>query len=301
MTGLAIKISLAAVPYFWTQQSYKDFYQRVAKSAVDIVYLGETVCSKRRQMSLNDWLSLAKLLTDAGKQVVLSSLTLIEASSELMLLEKIIKQQDYLIEANDIAAIELANCYTRDFVAGSPINLYNLTALKRLVAQGMTRWVVPVELGSEDIKPLVPFLKKQNIELEYQVFGRMALAHSARCFTARHHGLEKDHCKFKCLDDPQGLLIKTQEGQSFAQINGIQTQSAQLSNLIDQIQSMVAGGIDIARIVPVSAQDTLRAIEHIDQVIQSNQNLSLPDFEQNYQFCNGYWFQIEGFKQMTHD
>jgi len=299
MTNKSIKISLAAVPYFWTQQNYWDFYQPVAESAVDIVYLGETVCSKRRQMGLEDWLSVAKLLSDAGKQVVLSSLTLIEASSELMVLKKIVKQQDYLIEANDIAAIELANRYARDFVAGSPINLYNLTALKYLIDQGMTRWVVPVELGSEEIKPLIPFLKKQNVDLEYQVFGRMALAHSARCFTARQHGLEKDHCEFKCLDDPQGLLIKTQEGQSFAQINGIQTQSAKLTNLIDQLQTMTRFGIDIIRIVPVSPEDTLAVIEHINQVIQLNQNQSLPEFEQQYEFCNGYWFQIEGIKQVV--
>jgi len=295
LTGRPIKMSLAAVPYFWTKQAYQDFYQTVAKSAVDIVYLGETVCSKRRQMKLHDWLAIAKDLSDAGKQVVLSSLCLIEASSELMVLEKISEQQGYLIEANDIAAVELADHYSRKFVAGSSINLYNRAALKCLIESGMTRWVVPIELGQDDIKPLVNFLQRQKVELEYQIFGRMALAHSARCFTARYHGLAKDQCEFKCLDDPQGLLIKTQEGQKFAQINGIQTQSAKLTNLTDQLQNMAKLGIDIARIVPVSAEDTLSVIAHIDQMFKQKKTQPL-QLNQDYEFCNGYWYQIEGLK-----
>ncbi len=78
-----MKISLAAVPYFWSQEDYFSFYQKIALSPVDIVYLGETVCSKRRTMKFQDWLDIAELLTQAGKQVVLSTLTLLEADSEL--------------------------------------------------------------------------------------------------------------------------------------------------------------------------------------------------------------------------
>jgi hypothetical protein len=38
-------------------------------------------------------------------------------------------------------------------------------------------------------------------------FGRMPLAFSARCFTARHYRLKKDDCEFRCRDDADGLLL----------------------------------------------------------------------------------------------
>ena len=42
---------------------------------------------------------------------------------------------------------------------------------------------------------------------EAWAFGRLPLAFSARCFTARHHHLNKDDCGFRCLEDPDGLLL----------------------------------------------------------------------------------------------
>ena len=37
-------------------------------------------------------------------------------------------------------------------------------------------------------------------------FGRMPLAFSARCFTARHQPA-KDDCRFSCIDHPDGSLL----------------------------------------------------------------------------------------------
>ena len=67
-----MKISVAAVPYFWSKETYIKFYKALAKSPADIIYLGETVCSKRRSMRYEDWLEIAQLLVDAGKEVVLA-------------------------------------------------------------------------------------------------------------------------------------------------------------------------------------------------------------------------------------
>lgn len=296
-----IKISVAAVPYFWTKEAYFKFYQGIAKSPAEIVYLGETVCSKRRSMQFKDWLEIAKYLTDAGKQVVLSTLTLLEAESELGYLSKIAGQKDYLIEANDMAAIEIASQNNSTFVAGCAINIYNNHSLKRLKNLGMTRWQVPVELGKDDLAPMSEYAKNNQIEVEYQIFGRMPLAYSARCFTARHHQLPKDNCQFKCLEDEQGLLIKTQENESFAQINGIQIQSAKVSNLIDQCQSLVDNGVDVVRVVPVSATDTLEVIHQLSQVLdrQIDTLFNPSKLENQYEYCNGYWLQIEGMKYVS--
>jgi O2-independent ubiquinone biosynthesis protein UbiV len=293
-----MRISLAAIPYFWSREDYISFYHQVAFTSVDIVYLGETVCSKRRSMKFQDWLDIAGRLSQAGKQVVLSTLTLLEADSELKVLSHIAGQKDYLIEANDMAAIQVAKNNDNAFVAGSAINVYNNQVLRILHAQGMTRWSIPVELGQQDIVPMVNYAHSMNIELEYQVFGRMPLAYSARCFTARHHQLAKDDCQFKCLDYEQGIKVKTQEGDSFAQINGIQTQSAKISNLFDQWQELKAVGIDILRIVPVSAVDTIKAINKLDALLQTGGENG-DTLTGNYEFCNGYWYGVEGMKYIA--
>lgn len=293
-----IQISLAAVPYFWSKEDYISFYHQIAFSSVDIVYLGETVCPKRRSMKFQDWLKIAERLSLAGKQVVLSTLTLLEAESELKTLSKIARQKNYLIEANDMAAIQVASENGNSFVAGAAINIYNNRALSLLKKSGMSRWCVPVELGRQDLAPMVSHARSLGIEIEYQVFGRMPLAYSARCFTARHHQLPKDDCQFKCLEDEQGILVKTQEGDSFTQINGIQTQSAKVSNLLNRWQELEAAGIKILRIVPVDQGDTIKVVNQLAAMIQGEEE-SADAYNGEYEFCNGYWLQVEGMKYLS--
>ncbi|MCP3673897.1 MAG: U32 family peptidase [Gammaproteobacteria bacterium] len=292
-----MKISVASVPYYWSKEAYYSFYESLAKLPVDIVYLGETVCSKRRTMKFEDWLAIAKLLTAVGKQVVLSTMTLIEAESELGYLTKIAQQNEYLIEANELAALQVAQTQGKAFVVGSPINVYNNRSISIFNKLGMIRWCMPVELGRDDLAPMIKVAKGLDIEVEYQVFGRMSLAYSARCFTARHHRLPKDNCEFKCLEDEQGILVNTQEGDAFAQINGIQTQSAKVNHLLDQWQKLEAAGIDILRIVPVSAADTLTVVKALSKALTENsKDIDLEGLTTNYEYCNGYWFQEEGMK-----
>ncbi len=293
-----MKTSLAAVPYFWTKQAYQDFYQQVVDTDIDTVYLGETVCSKRRSMTLQDWMEIGSLLVSKGKQVVLSTMTLLEAESELNYLKKIVQQGEFLIEANDVSAIQVANQASRPFVAGNAINIYNNQSLSLFNKLGMTRWNIPVELGQQDLKPVVPKAQELGVELEYQVYGRMPLAYSARCFTARHHDLPKDRCQFKCKDDVEGIPVKTREGDSFAQINGIQTQSGKVSNLLNHWQKLEAAGIDYARIVPVAPETTLEVIHALTDAINSNQ--ATVNFTDNTrEYCNGYWFQMAGLEMIA--
>jgi hypothetical protein len=60
---------------------------------------------------------------------------------------------------------------------------------------------------SKPTRTLVETLHKTRpagVETEVFAFGKLPLAFSARCFTARHYGLNKDDCQFKCLDHPEG-------------------------------------------------------------------------------------------------
>jgi collagenase-like PrtC family protease len=91
------------------------------------------------------------------------------------------------------------------------------------------------------------------------VWGRMPLAFSARCFTARHFNLSKDDCAFRCIEHPDGLAMRTQEDGEFLTLNGVQTQSGAVLDLLDQAQALVQLGVAALRVSPQS-QGTLPAI-----------------------------------------
>ena len=55
-----MKFSLGPSLFFWPKQEVHDYYQRAKQSCADIIYLGETVCSKRRVLRAKDWLELAR-------------------------------------------------------------------------------------------------------------------------------------------------------------------------------------------------------------------------------------------------
>ncbi len=289
---MAIKLSLAPVSYYWPKQKLLDFYQDVAKSAIDIVYLGEVVCSKRLEMKFKDWIDLAQQLKDSGKQVVLSTMTLIEASSERSRMRRVCEQDEFMVEANDFGAIEILSQRGKSFITGNSINIYNQRSLNILHKQGLKRWNLSVELGKQQLQ-ILQNNSPQDLQTEVMVWGRIPLAYSARCFTARSHNLPKDDCQFKCIDDPDGLLMKTRESQEFLCLNGIQTQSALTNNLIEELGSMQALNVDVVRINPQS-QHTMQIIDAFAQVLSNKQPAS--NFIQelkNYAptgLCDGYWF-----------
>ena len=99
-----MKLSLGPLLYFWSRDEVIDFYRAVRDWPVDTVYLGEVVCSKRRGVRLEDWLAIAEDLAAAGKEVVLSTLALIEAESELLTMRRIVGNGKFAVEANDIGA-----------------------------------------------------------------------------------------------------------------------------------------------------------------------------------------------------
>ncbi len=293
------KLSLGPILYYWDRETLFDFYKQVAESPVDIVYLGETVCSKRRIMRDDDWLEIAETLERAGKEVVISTLTLIEASSELSKLKSICENEKYTVEANDMAAVNLLSG-KKTFVTGPAINIYNAGTLKFLAKQGLKRWVLPIELSKETLSNLQGELP-DNVETEIFFYGRLPLAFSARCFTARSHNLPKDDCQYRCLDDPDGLLLSTREDDPFLVLNGIQTQSAKTCNLIADLDEIKKMGVDILRISPQS-RATVDIINIIHDCLHGKKSIQDADDEIESLTptgsCNGYWYGDAGMESV---
>jgi collagenase-like PrtC family protease len=262
MSG-AFSISIGPVLYYWPRRTLTEFYAQVAESAARTVCLGELVCSRRHEMKVDDWFALARELSAAGKEVVLCAQALIETEAELRALRRFSENDEYLVEANDAAA--LAQLAGRPFVIGPHVNIYSAPALDEMVALGALRWVPPVELSLDAIAAVNPPRKASAIETEIFAFGRLPLAISARCFTARHHNRNRDDCGFRCVEHPDGLLVKTQEGEPFLALNGLQTQSARVHNLLGWRDALAESGVRRLRLSP-TAQHFDLAIEAFDQV-----------------------------------
>lgn len=287
-----MRLSLGPILYLWSRQTIEDFYQQHINSAVDVIYLGETVCAKRRSLKPAEWIELAKELAKSGKQIVLSTLALIEAGSDLSGVKQLCNNGELLVEANEVGAVQLMADQKLPFVAGSSLNIYNAYTLKQLHNQGLTRWVMPVELDAETLNDILSDAQtlgiRDQIETEVFSYGRLPLAYSARCFTTRYRNLPKDHCEFVCQDYPEGLPMDSQEGEAFFNINGIQTQSGRIQHLLPHWQQIKSLGVDVMRISP-QPQYTGEIIKRYDDVInQQSQDFDINEYL-SAAACDGYW------------
>ncbi len=286
-----MKLSLGPLLYFWPREQVLEFYKQAAGWPVDIVYLGEAICSKRRALKLEEWLAIAEELTAAGKEVVLSTLVLLEAESELKTLRRIIDNGKFLVEANDMAAVQLT-ANRVPFVAGPHLNIYNCESLSLMHKSGAIRWVMPVELSRDTLQVLLDGCPSQ-LETEVFAYGRLPLAFSARCFTARNEGLPKDDCQLRCGDYPDGIVMRSQEQQEFLTINGIQTQSATTACLLDALPEMAAMGVDVLRLSPQShhmAEVVETFYEVIDGELSVEAGLKNLSRLSNGELSNGFWY-----------
>ena len=128
-----MKLALGPLLYYWPRQEVLDFYAGIAASPVDAVYLGETVCSRRHELRLDDWLELGRQLAAAGKEVILASQSLIESESDLKTLRQIAGQEEFRVEANDMGAVRLlAEAGVTNWIAGPTLNIFNPRTLELL-------------------------------------------------------------------------------------------------------------------------------------------------------------------------
>ncbi|MGA7982891.1 MAG: U32 family peptidase, partial [Chromatiaceae bacterium] len=288
-----MKLSLGPLLYYWSRDDTLAFYEQATAWPLDIVYLGESVCSRRHLLRLPDWLELAEQLAAVGKEVVLSSQTLIESESDLQALRRLVADGRFPIEANEWGAVRLLGRAEHPFVAGPTLNAYNPDTLALLADLGAVRWVPPVEMPGEMLTAMRHSLPADcGIQTELFAYGRMPLAFSARCFTARHYNLQKDDCQFRCLDHPDGLTLTSRDGEAFLALNGIQTQSARVMSLAHRIPELAAAGVAILRLSPQSrrmAQVVSLFRELVDGKLKPQQAPERLAPLMPAPPCDGYW------------
>lgn len=286
-----MRLTLGPLQYFWPRENVLAFYGEAADWPVDVVYLGETVCSKRRELRGADWLDLAANLAASGKEVVLSSLALLEAESELASLRRLIDNGRFCVEANDMSAVQLLRERRLPFVGGPTLNVYNHVTLRLLQEDGLMRWVPGVDQGRaviEEFRAASAALP----EIEVIAWGRLPLAFSARCFTARALDLAKDDCGYRCIDYPEGLALATREGESFLNVNGIQVQSAATCDLAPELPDLAAAGVGLLRVYPQPA-GTAGVVARFREAIDSG----VPPARAGG--INGYWHGAAGMCEVS--
>ncbi|WP_321944189.1 ubiquinone anaerobic biosynthesis protein UbiV [Paraburkholderia tropica] len=291
-----MKISLGPVQYYWPRTTLLAFYERVATLPVDIVYLGEVVCSRRHEMRFSDWMDVAARLTDAGKEVVLSTQTLLESGKDMRVLADIADNGRYGVEANDVGAVQRTR--GKPFVAGASLNIFNPPTLDIFAEAGAKRWVAPHEMRQFDLRAL-QHARPAGMQTEVLAYGRLPLAYSARCFSARNRNFPKDNCQYVCKDYADGMLLETRELQPLFVLNGISTQTAHIYTLIDEIGTMKNMGVDIVRISP-QQHHTEELVSLFHRVIREPSESAdalahmLPLMPAAP--CNGYWHSKPGFE-----
>jgi collagenase-like PrtC family protease len=277
-----MRLTLGPLQYFWPRERVLAFYREAAGWPLDVIYLGENVCSKRRELATRDWIALAHELAGGGREVVLSSLALLEAESDLASLRRLVENGRCRVEANDMSAVQLLRERGLRFVGGPSLNVYNHEALRVLMEDGLERLVLGVEQG----RALVEEFRASGLalpELEIAVWGRLPLSYSARCFTARALDLAKDDCGFRCIDYPDGLPLASRDGRPSLTINGISVQTAGHCDLGPEIDELRAAGITHARIYP-QAEGTAGIVDRFRTAIDTG--TAPPRLGEE----NGYWY-----------
>ncbi len=244
---LPINLTLGPLLYLWPTEKWRDFYFRIADEApVDVVVLGETVCSKRLHFMESEMAAVVERLEGAGKSVRLSTLALVTMDRESRYQRSVAADDEHLVEANDLSALQLLK--GRPHAVGPFVNVYNGATARLLARNGATAICLPPELARSSVVEITRSCPGPEFELF--AFGRIPLAISARCAHARSKSRTKDNCQFVCQEEPDGLAVKTLSGQPFLALNGVQTVSHACQALVEPVADLQSMGVTSLRLSP---------------------------------------------------
>lgn len=287
-----MKLTLAPVPFNWPFEKMIKFYKEISKSAVDEVYIGESVCCKRGMLGREEFHKIASLQVISGKKVIASSLALVKNETEIDSLREML-MFGYPIEANNSALLNMTNAKTCPIIIGHSIPIYNRpTAL--LFAESAKRIVLSPELSGSSVENITSGVP---LEKEIYVFGRLPLGNSWNCYTARHEGLENSTCGMICGNYPEGIDTRAISGESLWNINGTQVLSVKKLNLVKELERIEKMGITHVRIVP-QLNEMNTVIDIFRRVMDGNlspeQACSELEKIEKSNLCNGWFHNLPG-------
>ncbi|HHB83751.1 MAG TPA: U32 family peptidase [Devosia sp.] len=297
-----MKLTMAPIPFHWSNEKRVDFYARLAdESPVDTVYMGEVICSKREPFFKPLQEEVAARLERGGKTVVMSSLTEVMLKRERKMMSEICDISDREIEINNSSG--LIRISGKKHRIGPMMNVYNEATMGYLAGQGATHFSLPVELPATSTKLLAQAAKGLGVGVEIQVFGRASVAISARCYHARAHDRIKDNCLFVCEKDPDGMALKTLDEKEFLAINGIQTLSHSYINLLAELEELAQMGVTHCRLLPHSV-DMVAVANAFQDVMDGRIDVEegqsrLAALEIPAPFANGFWYGRPGHQNIN--
>jgi collagenase-like PrtC family protease len=287
------ELTLGPVLFNWSPERWRDFYFRIADEApVECVYLGEVICAKRAPLFEPYFDEVAARLTGAGKTVVFSTLAEVMSKQDRQLVEGVCAGATAAVEANDASALLQLRGHPHHI--GPFMNVYNERTVAVLARGGACNICLPAEMPATAIGALCAATAELGVSVEVQVFGRLPLALSARCYHARAHGRTKDSCKFICENDPDGMPLRTLEDKPFLAVNGVQTLSHDYLNLIGELADLQAMGVTRFRLSPHSC-DMVAVADIFHTVL--DRRLETPDaaarldaLKLGAPFSNGFYY-----------
>ncbi len=297
----AVEVTLGPVLFNWAPERWRDFYFRIADEApVTTVTLGEAVCSKRAPLFDKHFDAVAERLEAAGKTVVLATLAEVFLPADRKLVTDITAQDRRMVEVNDASA--LYHLGARPHHIGPFMNVYNERTVAMLARGGARNFCLPVEMPARAIRELIERTRDLNVTFEAMVFGRMPLALSARCYHARVHGRTRNTCRYVCENDPDGMTLKTMEGQPFLAINGIQTLSHETLNLAGEVAELRSMGVSRFRLSPQNC-DMVRVASIfrnlLDRHVAAGEAAAMLDeMALAMPFANGFYYAKPGYRRV---
>ncbi len=285
-----MELTLGPILFDWKREEVLGFYERVAEMPVDRVYLGEVVCVKRG-LRPEDLSAIGSRLRDAGKEVVLSSLAVVSNEEELDLV-RAIARLPFPVEANDMSLFNMVQ--GKEVVAGPHITTYNVPSIDYLRGLGVKRVVFPVELSRDS---MAYNIQHTGIEAEVFAHGKVPLAFSWRCYTSRAYGLKKSNCRYDCRRFPDGMVVKSVDGEPLFTVNGTSILSALTYTLVEFVEDLKEIGVKALRVSPqASGTEEIVHIfrERIEGRLGPEEGLERIRETAEVGLCNGWYLGREG-------
>ncbi|RBP83337.1 collagenase-like PrtC family protease [Rhodobacter sp. 140A] len=241
-------LTVGPIAFFWDAARVRAFYAGLARAPVARGVIGEWVCSKRLPFWQGEIPGAVEALAQAGKEVALSTLTLITLRRERRQTEDLFGT-GLPVEIADMGALKYLP-EGAPFWVGPTVNVYNEGTLEWLARRGARRVCLPPELPMASVARLARAGQDAGVAVEVWGHGRAPLAISGRCYHARLHDRAKDSCQFVCGDDPDGRNVDTLDGQPFLTVNGVQTLGRAVTTALPHVAALRDAGVSALRLSP---------------------------------------------------